>query len=450
MVSFVGLGPGDPALRSARVIDRIAQADVVLYDDDAAPASRLVELARQGKRVVRALKGDALEVSAALDEVRAVARAGVTFEVVPGVGARAAAAAFAGVIGRAVRTSAANVPLALEGEPRDTPVTLIVGAGAASQLVVETTVCNASERAQALQGEDVIVAFGRPDQELRWFERQPLFGKRVLVTRARDQATGTAALLRDHGAEPLVVPTIDVRPASDPAPLMRALADLRAGSYGWVAFTSANGVEHAWRALTRSGADARAFAGARLAVIGPATARALERHGLRADVVAKEFRGEGLAEEMLRALSQGREPRQAMVEPVRVLLARAARARDALPEALRAAGCIVDVVAAYETHPPPPETLGALVRDLEAFRVDAVTFTSSSTVENLCDLLGRRAPALLERPRIASIGPVTTETARACGLRVDVTAGEYTVAGLVRALADSWAAPGAHSPKPVA
>jgi uroporphyrinogen III methyltransferase/synthase len=431
IVSFVGLGPGDPALRTARAVERIAQADVVVGDADGGGASRLIELARQGKRVVRVAPSDALESPGVLDEVREISRAGVAFEVVPGIGARAAAAAFAGVVGRAVRVEAIGVARAVQGEAPETVVTLIAEAGLPTQKVVQTIVQDAPACARAFDKGEVIVAFGAVDEALRWFERRPLFGKRVLVTRAREQAAGTAELLREHGAEPVVVPTIAIRPPSDPAPLARALSDLRSGKYRWVAFTSANGVERTWDALAASGGDARAFGAARLAAIGPATARALERHGLRADVMAKEFRGEGLADQILPAAG----PHD------RVLLARAAKARDALPQALRAAGCVVDVVAAYETHPPSGEAVDQLVHDLEAGRVDAVTFTSSSTVDNLCDLLGdARAAALLARPRIASIGPITTQAARARGLRVDLTAARYTLPDLVAALAESWTA----------
>jgi uroporphyrinogen III methyltransferase/synthase len=436
MVSFVGLGAVDPASCTARAAERIAQADIVLHDEDRAPARRLIELAREGKRVVRAMTGDAPRSQRVLDELREVARAGVEFEVVPGIGASAAAAAFAGVIGRAVRAAPTEVERVVEREPREAAVTLVVYAGGPSQRVIQTTAGKAAERALALGDAEVIVAFGVPEEKLRWFERRPLFGKRVLITRAREQAAGTAALLRDQGAEPLIMPTIAITAPSDPAPLARALSELRAGRYGWVAFTSANGVERTWDALVAAGGDARAFGVARLAAIGPATAGALERHGLRADVIAKEFRGEGLADEMLQALAAGNARDQA--NPVRVLLARAARARDALPEALRTAGCVVDIVAVYETHPPPPEAIDALVRELETGRVDAVTFTSGSTVDHLCDLLGGRAGELLGPPRIASIGPLTTAAARARGVRVDVTAAKYTVPELVRALADSW------------
>jgi uroporphyrinogen III methyltransferase/synthase len=260
----------------------------------------------------------------------------------------------------------------------------------------------------------------------------PLSGKRVLVTRAGEQAGSAAALLREQGAEAVVVPTIVIVPPADPAPLARAIERLRARAYAWVAFTSTNGVERTWQALEAAGGDAGAFAGTRLGAVGPATAQALAAHGLRADVVAEESRAEGLAEAMLTAIKG---------EGGRVLLARAARGRDVLPDALRAAGCTVDVVAAYETRPVTGAAVEALAVELGAGRLDAVTFTSSSTVENLCDALGARAAALLGRARLASIGPVTSDTARSRGLRVDVEAEETTIAGLIRALADSYAKP---------
>jgi len=200
--------------------------------------------------------------------------------------------------------------------------------------------------------------------------------------------------------------------------------------YGWVAFTSANGVERTWSELQRLGLDARAFGPARIAAIGPATARALEGHGLRPDVTAKEFKGEGLADEMLRAI--GGTP------GARVLVLRAKDAREALPEALRAAGCTVDVVAVYETR-PPAHAQAAIRGPLERGAVDVVLFTSSSTVDNLCDLLGEGAPALLTKVRVASIGPVTSETAKKRGVRVDVTAESYTLPALLDALERSYA-----------
>ncbi|MDP9034965.1 MAG: uroporphyrinogen-III synthase [Myxococcota bacterium] len=444
VVCFVGLGPGDPVQRTQLAEARLSCADIVVSDEEALEPSRLLALAREGKRVVRAVVGDPFESERVIAEVRDVAQAGVRFEVVPGVGARAAGGAFAGVVGHATRVLTSHVEDVVRLARHEEAVTLVLAAGQPTQRVIVTTVADAPRRARELGEQTVLVAFGAPEESLRWFERRPLFGKRVLVTRARPQAVRSAELLREAGAEPVVVPVLVFAPPSDPAPLERALSRLRAGAYGWVAFTSANGVESTWNALVAGGGDARAFGGARLAAIGPATAGELEKHGLHADVVAKDFRGEGLAEVMLGALSEtgdgdriSRKDGQDLARN-RVLLARASKARDVLPNALRAAGCVVDVVTAYETHPPPDASIDALLCELEAGRLDAVTFTSSSTVENLCDLLGPRAAMLLERPRIASIGPVTTETATARGLRVDVTAREYTVPGLVRALVESW------------
>ena len=255
-----------------------------------------------------------------------------------------------------------------------------------------------------------------------------LSGKRVLLTRSREDSHATAALLRERGAEPVVLPMIEIHPPADPTPLVRAVSRLRY-DYDWVAFTSGNGVHRMWSAITAQGLDARAFGDVKLAAVGPGTGQALEAHGLRADVVAKEFRGEGLADAMLHAI-QGR--------PARVLIARAMNARDVLPDALRGAGCSVDVVAAYATRPASSERVAELVAMLAppAGRsgVDAATFASSSAIDNICDLLGPRAAELLAHVKVASIGPLTTATAERRGVRVDATATEFTVAGLVEAL----------------
>jgi uroporphyrinogen III methyltransferase/synthase len=425
-VTFVGLGPGDPTLRTERAMQRLTDADLVV-DDEHAPVARMVELARQGQHVVRVVMGDPLESARCLAEMLQVAGEGVDLEVVPAVGATAAAGAFAGVTGQALMTFGHEVAGVLAATPGTTPITLIANPSLPSQRIHVTTAVGAADLARSMGQARVLVAFGVPHEALRWFERRPLFGKRVLVTRAREQAGSLAALLRDRGADVVVVPTIEIRDPLDPAPLSLAIADLRAGAYAWVAFTSANGVDKTWNAVAGSGADARAFGASKLAAIGPATARALESHGLRADLVAKEFVGESLARDMLEAV------RSSSSAP-RILIPRAAKARDVVPEALRAVGCRVDVVPAYETHAPPPESVQSLVRELEEGRLDIATFTSSSTVENFCDLLGSRAPELLGRVRVAAIGPVTAETARARGIRVDVQATEFTVPGLVECL----------------
>jgi len=435
-VSFASFDPGDPGRVSERVLQRMEAADVVVRDGGGRPVGELAALALAGQRVVWTTAGDALESGLVLAAAREMARAGVRFEVLPGIGARAAATAFAGVLGRAVRVRGSEVAQAVAREPRDAVVTLVRAVGGPTQQVMVTTAGEAVERAgeQGWEREDeeLLVAVGAPEDALRWFERRPLFGRRVLVTRAMEQVASVEALLRDEGAQAIVHPTIVVAPPGDSAPMARAIAELRAGRFAWVAFTSANGVERTWAAVEAAAGDARVFGPALLAAIGPGTVSALERHGLRANVTAKDFRGEGLAGEMLSAM-RGRAER--------VLLARAARARDVLPEALRKAGCAVEVVVAYETHPAPRARLEALAGELEEGRIDAVTFTSSSTVDSLCDALGARASALLGRARLASIGPITSDTARSRGLRIDVQPRESTVAALIRALAESYAKP---------
>lgn len=257
-------------------------------------------------------------------------------------------------------------------------------------------------------------------------DRRPLQGKRVLVTRTRAQSEGMTALLRERGALPIAVPAIEIHPPPDPAPLARAIAVL-ASAYDLVAFTSANAVERVFAELERQGRDAKAFGATKTAAVGTGTAEALALRGITADIVAKDSKGEGLGAEI--ALQAG-----ALGKKKRVLLPRALVAREALPEALREAGWTVEIVAAYETRPPPPEAMKALAADLEGGRIDAITFTSGSTVENLCDALGADAAALLGHARTFSIGPVTTATATQRGIQVTATANPHTISGLICAL----------------
>jgi uroporphyrinogen-III synthase len=250
-----------------------------------------------------------------------------------------------------------------------------------------------------------------------------LTGKRVLVTRAEGQSDEAAALLRARGAEPVLVPAIAIGPPDDEGPAERAIAKL--ATYDWIAFTSANGVEKTWELVVRSGKDAGAFGKARIAAVGPKTAEALARHGLPAHVTAKELRGEGLASAMLASMKGAN----------RVLLLRAQAARDALPDALRAAGSTVDIAAVYATSAPADlaDTLRPLFAEGDA-RVDAVIFSSSSTVRHVFDALGPGAAALLANVTVATIGPVTCETAKTLGVRVDAEASPYTVPAAIEAL----------------
>ena len=236
-----------------------------------------------------------------------------------------------------------------------------------------------------------------------------LAGKRVLVTRASRQANKMTTLLAARGAVAVVVPMLEMLPPSDPARLAEARAEV--DRYDWIVFTSANGAEAFGPGLGR----------AKIAAVGPGTAQALAR----VDLVPAVHKGDDLAAELARTIPAG----------ARVLIARAEVARDVVPDGLRAAGCLVDVVAAYRTAAPPDlaERIEAVKAELAAGTLDAVTFTSSSTVDHLVAALGPQK-GLLARTCVASIGPITTATAAQHGLRVDVTAAEHTVPGLVAAL----------------
>jgi uroporphyrinogen III methyltransferase / synthase len=429
---------------------------------------RLAYEAKEGRHAVRLTWADPLLFGWGDVEGVAVARHGVPLEVVPGIGPLIAVGAFAGVpltrssdaspsvaavsvtrgheslhdwetLARAtdaiaIVCDAESVAetarsLVFYGRSSVEPVTIIEAVSLPTQRVIETTLGQVPLLPRSKMARVVLVVGERvtPMKELAWLEKQPLFGRRVLVTRAREQAGTASALLRERGADPVLVATIEIHPPSDPSPMIDAASSI-GDRYDWVVLTSANGVERLWAEIRRQGKDARVFGRAKIAVIGPGTAAALERCGLSADVVAKEHKGEGLVAELLPAITA------AGAAKTRVLVARAEVARDVIPDSLRAAGCDVDVVAVYKTRAPPRPLLEAVAALLDAGEIDVVTFTSSSTVEHLCDALEARAASLLARTCVASIGPVTTETAKKRGLRVDVTASEHTVLGLIAAL----------------
>ena len=261
--------------------------------------------------------------------------------------------------------------------------------------------------------------------ELNWYDRQPLFGRRLLVPRPRHQALATAEAIRRRAAEPIILPTIEIGPPPDPEALRAAAR--RVGDYDFCLFTSANGVERFFETLAALSLDARAFGRCKVGAIGPKTAEALAPHGIRADLTAAEYVGEALAQAILDIGGVRR-----------VLIPRARVAREELPELLRSGGVSVDVVPAYETRPAVAEKrqLEELVR---ANGVDVILFTSSSTVDSMVEMLGPDAPGLLSRVTLASIGPITTATAARRGLEVAVTAETYTVEGLLDALEKHYA-----------
>ena len=250
---------------------------------------------------------------------------------------------------------------------------------------------------------------------------RPLAGRRIVVTRARAQVGTLRAMLEADGAEVVEFPTIRIAPPEDLAPLDGAIA--RLAEYGWIVFTSRNGVAALCDRMRALGCDLGVLRGVRLASIGPGTADALRSAGLPVDLAPAEFRAEALVETFAGVDLRG----------VRVLLPRAAVARDALPDGLRAHGALVDVVPAYRTEVEREHAL-EVRRRLVAERVDAVTFTSSSTVRNFVELLGADAGRVLDATLVACIGPVTAASARSCGLRIGLVADHYTMMGLVAAL----------------
>jgi uroporphyrinogen III methyltransferase/synthase len=253
---------------------------------------------------------------------------------------------------------------------------------------------------------------------LNWFERLPLFGKRVVLTRARGQADALAARLHALGAEVIEMPTIEIRPASDYGPLDRAIE--RLGTYDWLIFTSANGVRFFLERLDRSGSDLRALR-AKICAIGPATRAALEALHLKVDLMAREYVAEGLIEAFAPHDMTGR----------RVLLPRAAAARDVAPQALTSRGAEVDAVEAYRTVAPEDAARRAQEIFSALRRPDFITFTSSSTVRHLVEAAGAEA---LQGVKAVSIGPVTTRTARTLGVEVAAEARESTAEALVEAV----------------
>lgn len=484
-VTFVGGGCGDPRLLTARACEVLATAEFVLFDAEIHPdilarlpegtprhpvtpmmspdrvGAMLAGEAKAGRHVVRITWGDPLLFAAGDAEASSVAKQGIPLEIVPGISPFTAIGAFAGVpltrssdvspsvavlqVTRghetlhdweklalatdtlAILCDAETVAetarsLVFYGRKPTDHVTLVENVSLPAQRITETMLGKVPllPRSKAARVVMAVGVHATKLDELAWFESRPLSGRRVLVTRAREQAGATATLLRERGADAVLMPTIEIHAPSDPGPMIDALAALE--RYAWVVFTSANGVERTWVELRRQGRDARSFGRAKIAAIGPGTAAALERYGLAADVVAKDHKGEGLAAELVAAIGGDRP---------RVLLARAEVARDVVPDALRQAGCEVDVVAVYKTRSPPRPLLEGVSALLEAGEIDVVTFTSSSTVEHLCDALEARAAELLAKTCVASIGPITSDTAKRRGLRVDVTADEHTVPGLV-------------------
>ena len=494
-VYLVGAGPGDPELLTLKGLRLIQAADVIAYDrlidkrllahaDAGAelvdvgklPGSHtqkdinrlLVSHAREGKRVVRLKGGDPFVFGRGGEEAEALNAANVEFEIVPGVTSAIAAPAYAGipvthrdhaasftvVTGSAAPdggptdidwSALAAIPSTLvflmawrnlddiafqlidAGKPKDTPTAVVSWGTQPWQRTVEGRLDSIAEtaRSSGLQSPTALIIGSVVElrERLNWFETLPLFGRRILVTRTRSQASTLSSRLSELGAFPIEIPTIEVRPQSDFREIDGALTLAATVRFDWIAFTSANAVHAIMEGLARAGRDSRFLYRVKVAAIGPATAAALAEYGIRADLVADTATSDGLASAMI----------ESGVTGSRVLLPRSDIAGSVLPDRLRSSGASVEEVVCCRTV--VPEGSGKRVRDTLRDGVDAVTFTSSSTVRNLMKLLDNDA-AKLAGVRIACIGPVTAATAGRLGLNVDIVAQDHTVDGLVAALVE--------------
>ena len=423
----------------------------------------LVEKTGTGKQVVRLKGGDPFLFGRGAEEAEALARAGLAFEIVPGVTSAIAAPAYAGIpithrgknshvtfftghedpskeestidFGALAKLGGTQVmlmgvermePIAREmidhGVRPDLPVALVRWGTTGRQRTLIGDLQNIGRRTAESGFEAPAVAiFGEVvalREQLSWYEIRPLFGKRIVVTRMRRQVGVLSEQLRLLGADVIELPTIRIEPPTD----LRAFAELvqDAHSYDWIVFTSVNGVDAFFEIFFKLYDDAREIGGAKIAAIGPATAQRVKEFHFHVDLQPAEFVAEEVIEEFQKAGG---------VENLRILIARAEKARDLLPKQLSGMGAIVDEAFAYQTIPEMHDVTGARNR-LSSEGADLITFTSSSTVENFLDLKLPWPGGM----KVASIGPITSATARARGLSVDVEATRHDLAGLIEAI----------------
>jgi len=507
-VSFVGSGPGDPDLLTVRAVDLLREAEVVVtevpehdalvrgllglpepvegeepvepegpllvdggFGEDGQPLTHaararvVVKHAKKGARVVRLMAGDPFLYASGPEEAQACVKAGLGFEIVPGVSSVSAVPAYAGiplttkdcrevavvtcgekvdwtkyadtrtlVLLSAVGSIAEIAPaLIAAGRSPETPVAMTrVGTTTEQATVTSTLEHIAADARAARMTPPAVTVIGdvvNLRDALSWFETKPLFGWRVLVPRTKEQAGSLTTRLRGYGAVPDEAPTISVEPPRNPLQMDKAVRGLVEGRYEWIAFTSVNAVKAVREKFEEYGLDARAFSGLKIAAVGDKTAEAIAAWGLRADLVPS-------GEQSAAGLLADWPPFDDLLDPInRVFLPRADIATENLVAGLIDLGWECDDVTAYRTvraTPPPAPTRDAI----KTGKFDAVVFTSSSTVRNLVGIAGKPHPSTV----IAVIGPATAKTAEEHGLRVDVMAPQPDVEQLVDALADFGAA----------
>jgi uroporphyrinogen III methyltransferase/synthase len=495
-VYLVGAGPGDPGLITVKGKKCIEAADVIIYDYLAPPAllkyarktaeliyvgkkggehtltqdrinALIVDKAKSGAIVARLKGGDPFIFGRGGEEAEVLVKEGIAFEIVPGVTSAIAAPAYAGIplthrkfastvafvtghedpakeessidwaaLAKGIGTlvffmGVKNLPniiqhLTEHGKPPDTPVALVRWGTTPQQVTVSGTFENIVQRVKkaGVKAPAIIVVGDVVDlrQTLKWFETRPLAGKRIVVTRARPQASELVKMLTDAGAECLECPTIKILPPKDQTALKRAVQSLSA--YDWIVFTSVNGVTFFFERLFADNKDVRALNRMRTAAIGPATAQRLFEFGLKSDIVPQTYRAESVVEAF------GKED----IKGKKILLPRADEARPLLPIELTRMGAQVDEVTAYRTL-KDLENADILIQGFEEKTVDLVTFTSSSTVKNFKALLpADRFKQLIDGVKVASIGPITAETAMNLGFDVHIVADAFTIPGLCEAI----------------
>ncbi len=432
----------------------------------------IVEKAKTGAIVTRLKGGDPFIFGRGGEEAEVLIESGIPFEVVPGVTSAIAAPAYAGIplthrkftstvafitghedpnknnsnidwasLARGIGTlvflmGVKNLPdivdqLIKNGKSPETPVALVRWGTTSRQKTVSGTLSDIVEgvRAANLKAPSIIVIGDvvRLRNQMKWFENRPLLGKKIVVTRAREQSSDLVAKLSEMGADVLECPTIKVVPSEDLLPLDSAISSLK--SYDWIIFTSVNGVKHFFEHLFVKGSDSRALGHLRTAAIGPATADMLLKFGLRTDIIPESFRAESVVEAFLKENIAGK----------KILLPRAQEARPVLPVELRKMGAVVDEINTYRTI-QDRQNVGILLEDLQKNGIDMVTFTSSSTVKNFKALIPNDMFfSLLNEVTVACIGPITADTAKELGFNVDVIAEEYTIPGLCKAIVRHYA-----------
>lgn len=495
-VYLVGAGPGDPELITLKGLKCIENADVIIYDYLASPSllkhaqkhaeiiyvgkkggdhtlsqdrinALIAEKAQKGFSVTRLKGGDPFIFGRGGEEAEVLIDARIPFEIIPGVTSAIAAPAYAGIplthrkftstiafvtghedpakaessidwaaLAKGIGTivflmGVKNLPhitdrLMHHGMPPDTPVALVRWGTTPKQTTVSGTLDTIVERTKAagLKPPAIIVVghVVKLREKMQWFETRPLMGRCIVVTRAREQASDLVKRLADLGAECLECPTIKVAPPEDVKPLDRAIENL--SSYDWLIFTSVNGVNFFFERLFQKNKDVRALKDIHTAVIGPATEKRLFDFGFKSDMVPESYRAESVVKAFARKDVAGK----------KILLPRAKEARPVLPLELKKMGAVVDEVAAYRTH-AVKDNADVLSARLKERTIDMITFTSSSTVKNFHALFPNEdLKDLMQGVTIASIGPVTADTARDLGFDVHIVAKSYTIPGLCQAI----------------